>query len=223
MTVTVAAGAPAPPALASRCAASAAAFGWSKTTVAGSASPLSARNRLRRSTAVSESKPSSRNGRRGGISSLLACPRTAAAALRTSSCTTRSRSASPRPASRAARPEPSPSSTAASRTERTAGMSPISGRGRSAVNSSVKRGQSTSTTQIVVSSWPTARRSASIAGSGRSAMMPRRRRSAPTSAEAMPDSAQDPQAIAVIRPPRARRRSARASRAALAAAYAACE
>ncbi len=52
-----------------RCRVRADGFGWSKASVAGSRSPVAVFSRLRSSTAVSESKPSSLKGR-----SATSCP-----------------------------------------------------------------------------------------------------------------------------------------------------
>ncbi len=67
----------------SRCSASSFGVGWSNTSVADSARPDSAWIWLRRSTAVSESKPRSRNGTSGSMAPVPWWPRTSAAFSRT--------------------------------------------------------------------------------------------------------------------------------------------
>ncbi|RPK57883.1 hypothetical protein EES42_39005 [Streptomyces sp. ADI95-17] len=203
-----------------RCSARTVGVGWSNTMVAGSLSPVPLARRLRSSTAVSESKPSSRKVLAAVTESALPCARTTAAWLRTRSSSARVRSAPVAAASRSRRAE-APSSAAAvtsSWRSRTSGRPVRSGLGRSAVNTGANRVQSTSATVTWVSRSASACCRAATARSGAMAGSPRRNSSASASPAAMPPSAHGPQLMEVAVRPRARRSWARASRWALAAA-----
>ncbi len=150
--------------------------GWSKTRVAGSRTPVAVLSRLRTSTALSESKPSSRKARCGSIASGPAWPRTAAAWVRTRSRTIPARSCAGTSASRAASAEglSSPGCSAAVSSSLTSGRSAMRGRERCAVKAVAKRSQSMSATTPVVSSCSTARTRAATASSGVIGRRPRR-------------------------------------------------
>ncbi len=80
-------------------------LGWSKTSVAGSGTPVAEPRRLRSSTAARESKPSSLKARPGSIASAPSWPSTDATCVWTISSSTRSASASESPARRPASAE----------------------------------------------------------------------------------------------------------------------
>ncbi|AKA09226.1 hypothetical protein SAZ_40865 [Streptomyces noursei ZPM] len=116
-----------------RKAASAAGLGWSKTIVDGSVRPVTDVSRLRRATAVSESKPMSRKARWSVRSSAEDSPRTAAASVRTVSRRVRCRSASDRACRAAANSPRAPASASRSAvavSRWTSGTSSKSGVGR---------------------------------------------------------------------------------------------
>ncbi len=191
-------------------------FGWSKTRVAGSRTPVAWLRLLRRSTAVSESKPRSLNARSGSMLPAEACPRAAATCPATSSSTMRSRSASATPASRCASDPPVSA-------RRGAGASPCSGAGSSPVRACARRaGRSNFTGASSAVSCPSAWSNSSSASAAGSAPIPiraSRARSASPSSPSMPrPSAHRPHAREVAGSPPARRPAASASRAALAAA-----
>ncbi len=87
------AGTSAPRSSPSRNSVSASGLGWSNTIVVGSVRPVAAASLLRRSTAVIESKPTSRNALCSVSASAEAMPSTDAASARTSSSSCCSRSA----------------------------------------------------------------------------------------------------------------------------------
>ncbi len=199
--------------------ASAAGLGWSKTRVLGRAMPSSRASRLRRSTAVSESKPRSRKARSGLISVVSPRPRTAAAASRTRRTRWSARSAGDSAASwsrsrvRASSASGESSCPVVAEVRATAsGRSLSSGRGRTAVNAGRKRSQWTSATATCVSPWSRACRSAATACSGSIVRMPRRASRSPSRPSASPPPPQAPQETDVAAAPRACRRTARASR-----------
>ncbi|GAA5701420.1 hypothetical protein Save01_02231 [Streptomyces avermitilis] len=199
--------------------AAASGVGWSKTSVAGRRTPVAAVSRLRRSTAVRESKPRSLKGFDGVMASAPRCPSARAAAVLTRSRSSRSRSPSVDPASLAASSDsPAAGSVVAARAA--SGMASMRGRGRAAVNVPAKRSQSMSVTVSVVSSWSRACWSAPIARSGSIERTPPRARSRARSSSTIPPPAQLPQATEVAVRPRLRRSAASASAYALAAAYA---
>ncbi len=200
----------------------AAGVGWSYTRVVGRWRPVAAPSRLRISTPVSESRPSSLNVRAAGTASAPVWPSTVATWERTTSSRMRPRSSSsPAAASRRASAVPAvpPSSAAvaaAARMRRTSGTSCSRGRAREAVNARKNRSQSMSATVRQVSSSATARSIAVRASSGSMASRPCRASRPPTPVRAaMPAPAQGPKATEVAASPSARRSSARASRKAL--------
>ncbi len=206
-------------------AARAAGVGWSKIRPAGSGSPVAARSALRSSMAVSESKPRSRNALSGATVAAVPWPSTKAARLRTSSSEIRRRSPSPAAARRAARPS-APAASSAPSGVSVGASSRSSGLGRAAVKPAANRVQSTSaTTTAAAVPSPSATvppsirlRTVTARSGGRGVSPERRSRWVRASSSAMPDSAHGPQPMDVAGSPWARRRSARASRWALAAA-----
>ncbi|GAA5705590.1 hypothetical protein Save01_06443 [Streptomyces avermitilis] len=206
------------------CRASAWALGWSKTSVGGSARPVSALSLLRSSTAVRESKPKSLKARSASTSPALLWPRTAAACVRTRSTSSACCSVSGILARRSARGEAAavpgpPAVLSAVRIRSASGRSPSRALGRPTVNGGRNRSQSTSATVAVASPESSARRSPATASAAGIGIRPRRRsRSSAPSASAMPPPAHGPQATAVAGRPWARRRSASPSSRALAAA-----
>ncbi len=188
-------------------------------------------SRLRSSTAVSDSNPSSLKARSGRMPSAVMCPSTATACVVTRSVSKRSWSGSGRSASDCRSSDPEPADPAAvsaedANTARTSGSSASSGLGRTAVNSGTKRCQSISATATKVSSWSSACCRAATASSGAISGRPcprtrRRVRStsrSPRFFQVLTASSQTPQATDTIGRPPARPCSARASSAALAAA-----
>ncbi|PSK62137.1 hypothetical protein B0E53_05954 [Micromonospora sp. MH33] len=219
------AGAPvAPRSPASRKRASTTGVGWSKTRVVGSGCPVSATSRLRSSTAVSESKPRSRNAVVAGIAVASSWPSTSAASSRTRSARVSSRRAGVSPASRArsvaAGPSsPSPGGVPPSRAAFASGTPSSSGRRRAEAYAGANRDQSTSATVRVTLSWSRACWRAVIAMAGSIGGTPRLRSCRSASAVCMPPSPHEPQAMAVPARPSARRCCTSASRYALPAAY----
>ncbi len=194
--------------------ASATGVGWSKTSVVGSGWPVAVTSRLRSSTAVSESKPRSRNAVVAGTAAVSAWPRTSAASDRTRSARVSSRRAGSRPASRARSVAAGPSSagTPPSSAAFASGTPSSSGRRRAEAYAGANRDQSTSATVSVTSSWSRACRSAPMAISGSIGGTPRRRSARSESAACMPPSPQEPHAMAVPASPSARRRCTSVSR-----------
>ncbi len=193
-----------------RCATSALGVGWSNSRVVGSGSPVLARSRLRRSTAVMESNPSCLKARSMSMPVPAGCPSTSAVSSRTSAASALVRWSG---ASAAMRRTNAGSWCASGSSGCAAGSSTpdSSGLGRRAVNSGAKRVQSTSATTTAVSSWSRARRNPARARSGGIASTPRCRRSSSQLA-AMPAPAHAPHAIDVAGRPAARRCWASASR-----------
>ncbi len=158
----------------------------------------------------------------GETTSVSASPSTSAARPRTSSSTTSVRCAGDLPANRSRRARPAASSSIVAVTR---GASAYPGRSRSraperaASVPRANRSADTSTTTAVGSFSTTSWRSARTARSGSIAPMPARWELSDADAvPAIPAPRQAPQAIAVAALPFARRRSARASSIALAAA-----
>ncbi len=186
-------------------------LGWLKISVLCSGTPIAATSRSRSSTAVSESKPISKNARPGSTASVPVCPSTAATCWWTTSRTAAARAWGSRPASRSASPDPvrGPASGDASAPVRSAS----SGLGRWEVKTETKSAQLISTTSSAppapVSTRPRVRTVASGSITGR----PLRRSVSYTSTDTMPAApAHGPQAIDQVGTPSAVRRTARASR-----------
>ncbi len=198
--------------------------GWSKTSVAGRRCPVAAFRRLRSSTAVSESKPRSLNGRAAETVSGVACPRTVATCARTTSSRARFCSSRPRPASCRARPPAAGASAAAAAVRRATVRTSPWKRGRSMPEAASLRRVAVS--RRTGTRWASSRAVAASSrarprsdGSGR---MPARRIQARSSCSRCPSMSPEwahrPQARECAGRPRARRCTARASRKALAAA-----
>ncbi len=177
--------------------------------MAGNASPVAVASWLRRSTAVSESKPRSRNARSTSTAAAPAWPSTTATFSRTRSSTSAVRSSAGLPSS-ASRSSWSPGPVASpvvGGATAASGSPASSGLGRDSVKTGANCSHTTSTTATCVPS-ATARLSSPSARSGAMAGSPesRRCRTRPLSSGAPRSSA--PQEIAVV----PRRRVARASR-----------
>ncbi len=205
--------------------ASAVGFGWSKTRVVGSRRPVAAARELRSSTAVRESKPSSRNALPGSTASADAWPRTAAARPRTRSRSRRVPSAGVRAASCAVRAPAAVSSAGAgappgvARARRTSSMSRTREIRPVASRAGARTDQSTSATAVQGAPVVTERAMTATAVSGSMAgMPPRSMRRATRGSVARPPPPQAPQAMETAGSPRPRRCWARASSTALAEA-----
>ncbi len=188
--------------------------GCSKTSIAGRARPVATLSLLRTSTADRESKPISTKGRSASTDAASAWPSTSATVALTRSLSAIRRSSGDRSAS-VRRMSPWLAGAVAERSasrSRAWGSSSTSGRRRAAVYPARKVSQSTSATVSLVSSSSRARPSAATQSAGGIGTRPRRRSCCSPSGPTIPDSAQTPHATAVASSPRARRRSASASR-----------
>ncbi|TXS49026.1 hypothetical protein EAO75_15140 [Streptomyces sp. uw30] len=200
--------------------------GWSKTSVAGRASAVAAPIRLRRSTAVRESKPMSLKARVGSTEAGEEWPSTAATWARTRSSSSWSCSGAVRAASRAVRFSAVPdASRAAALRLRAAGTRSRRTPARWSACSARAAGRNATGTATGSLTRRAASSRARAWSPGRAGKPWRRMRasSARDRVPPMPASVSHmPQARDTAGSPWARRAVASASRAALAAAYAAC-
>ncbi len=213
-------GAGAPARSSCRRSASAVGLGWSKTRVAGRRRPVAALTRLRSSTEVSESKPSSLKARPGSTAEAEAWPSTAATSASTRAVSCCFRSVGDRPARRPVSEVASAAASARRTRGRTSARS-SAGTGCCPAVSSRSAARSSFIGRRCGRPWATAR---SNRARPSSSVMPvpahpmRARSTSPRPALSAPARAHMPQPSETPGSPAACRRWASASRAAFAAA-----